>query len=260
MNQLHAITQEIHKNMDAIPSIETIGVFLDMSKAFDKVWHTGLIRKLQSYGIQSKLLVLLENYLSNRKQRFVLNGITSSWKPIKSAVPKGSFSSFLSMIFLIIADDVSFNAVMHNNDICIEYLKDDLNRLHEWSIKWKMIFNPDPSKPVEEVIFTNRNSISYPTISYSDVDVLHVDYHKHLGFVLDGKMNYIKHIDGKIGKANLGIGVLKHLYNYLPRKALIQIYKSFIRPHLDSCDVSITSHLMMIFTVNITLIEQNLIL
>ena len=57
--------------------------------------------------------------------------------------------------------------------------------LHEWSIKWKMIFNPDPSKRVEEVIFTNRNSISSPSISYSDVDVLPVDYHKHLGLVLD---------------------------------------------------------------------------
>ena len=91
-----------------------------------------------------------------------------------------------------------------------------------------MIFNPDPSKPVEEVNFTNRSSISYPTISYSDVDVLSVDYHKHLGFVLDSKMNYIKHIDGKIDK---------RLYNYLPRKTLIQIYKSFIRPHLGYCDV-----------------------
>ena len=129
----------------------------------------------------------------------------------------------------LFADDVSLNAVMHNNDTCIEYLKNSLNRLHEWSIKWKMIFNPDLSKLVEEVIFTNRNSISYPTISYSDVDVLPVDYHKHLGFVLDSKMNYIKHIEGRIDKANLGIGVIKRLYNYLPRKALIQIYKSFIR-------------------------------
>ena len=55
--------------------------------------------------------------------------------------------------------------------------------------------------------------------------------------VLDSKINYIKHIDGKIGKANQGIGFIKRLYNYLPRKALIQIYKSFIRPHLDYCNV-----------------------
>ena len=63
VNQLLAITHEIHKNLDANPPIDTIEVFLDMSKAFDKVWHNGLICKLQSYGIQSKLLKLLEDYL-----------------------------------------------------------------------------------------------------------------------------------------------------------------------------------------------------
>ena len=66
VKQLLAITHEIRKNFDANPSIDTIGVFLDMSNAFDKVWHNGLICKLQSYGIQSKLLKLLENYLYNK--------------------------------------------------------------------------------------------------------------------------------------------------------------------------------------------------
>ena len=66
---------------------------------------------------------------------------------------------------------------------------------------------------------------------------MQVDYHKHLGFILDSKMSYSKHIDDKIGTANQGIGVIKRLYNYLPRKALLQIYKSFIRPHLDYCAV-----------------------
>ena len=68
VNQLLAITHEIHKNLDANPSIDTVGIFLDMSKAFDKVWHNGLICKLQSYGVHSNLLLLLKKYLSNRKQ------------------------------------------------------------------------------------------------------------------------------------------------------------------------------------------------
>ena len=100
-----------------------------------------------------------------------------------------------------------------------------------------MIFNPDPTKPAEEVIFTNRNLTLYNPVSYSGVDVMQVDYHKHLGFILDSKMSYRKHIDGKIVKANQGINVIKRLYNYLPGKALLQIYKSFVRPHLDYCAV-----------------------
>ena len=99
-----------------------------------------------------------------------------------------------------------------------------------------MVFNPDPNKPAEEVIFTNRNSTSYDTLSFPGVDVKTADFHKHLGFVLDSQMNNIKHVDGKIAKENQGIGVIKRLFNYMQRKALLQIYKSFIRPHLDYCD------------------------
>ena len=126
--------------------------------------------------------------------------------------------------------DVSLNAVMYEKNVCANSLNDDLKRLYEWSVKWKMIFNHDHTKPAEEVIFTNRNLTLYNPVSYSGEDVMQVDYHKHLGFILGSK-----HIDGKIGKANQCIGIMKRLYNYLPRKALLQIYKSFIRPHLDYC-------------------------
>ena len=101
VNQLLAITHEIHKTLDANPSTDTIGVFLDMSKAFDKVWHNGLICKLQSYGIQSQLLFLLKNYLFNRKERVVINGVKSSWKPIKSGVHQGSVLGPLYSLYLL---------------------------------------------------------------------------------------------------------------------------------------------------------------
>ena len=69
------------------------------------------------------------------------------------------------------------------------------------------------TKPAEAIIFTNRNSTSYETVAYAGVDVQPVDFHKHLGFVLDSKMNYSIHLDEKVTKANQGIGVIRRLYH-----------------------------------------------
>ena len=65
-------------------------VFLDFSKAFDKVWHSGLIYKLKAIGISGLHLKLIKFYLSNRRQRVVLNNGLSSWEIIPSGVPQGS--------------------------------------------------------------------------------------------------------------------------------------------------------------------------
>ena len=73
---------EIQTAFDENPAVDVRGVFLDISKAFDKVWHDGLIFKLKSYGVEGELLLLLKNYLHNREQRVVLNGQTSEWKRI----------------------------------------------------------------------------------------------------------------------------------------------------------------------------------
>ena len=67
--QLLSITHEIYKGFDANPPLDTRGVFLDISKAFDKVWHEGFIFKLQSYGNTGSLLSLLKDFLSDRLKK-----------------------------------------------------------------------------------------------------------------------------------------------------------------------------------------------
>ena len=74
INQLFAITHEIFEAFDCNPSLEIRSVFLEISKAFDKVWHEGLLYKLKSMGISGELYNLLESYLSGRFQRVLLNG------------------------------------------------------------------------------------------------------------------------------------------------------------------------------------------
>ena len=80
INQLLSVTNEIHKAFDKYPSRETREIFLDISKAFGKVWHEGLIFKLKSNGVSGKLLDLIKSFLSEHYQRVVLNGKSSSWK------------------------------------------------------------------------------------------------------------------------------------------------------------------------------------
>ena len=86
-NQLLYLLDEIHQSFDSTKSLEVRTVFLDISKAFDKVWHDGLIFKLEQNGISGNLLKLLQNYLRNRKQRVVQNGSHSDYSSIESGVP-----------------------------------------------------------------------------------------------------------------------------------------------------------------------------
>ena len=92
--QLLSIIYEIQAAFDNSPTVDVRGVFLDISKGFDKLWHDGLIFKLWSYGVEGELLSLLQNFatfatpnLQNREQRAVLNGRTCGWRKVNSGVP-----------------------------------------------------------------------------------------------------------------------------------------------------------------------------
>ena len=116
LNQLLSITHEIYKPFD--DGFEVRGVFLDISKAFDKVWHKGIIFKLQQNGISGKLLRVLSDFLKDRKQRVILNGQFSSWTSVNAGVPQGSILGPLLFLIYIndLADGLSPNAKLFADD------------------------------------------------------------------------------------------------------------------------------------------------
>ena len=94
-----SITHDIYKAFDCSPSFEVQGVFLDISKAFDKVWYDGLLCKRKRNSINGDLLKFIERFLSDRYKRAVLNEQTSKWNKIKTEIPQGSI---LGLLFFLI--------------------------------------------------------------------------------------------------------------------------------------------------------------
>ena len=91
VSQLLSTAHEIFTGFDSNPSLDTCGIFLDISKTFDRVWHEVLIFKLRSYGIEDSLLYLFKSFLSDRLQRMILSGQASEWRIVLAGVLKAQF-------------------------------------------------------------------------------------------------------------------------------------------------------------------------
>ena len=101
-----------------------------------------------------------------------------------------------------------------------------------------MNFNPDPSKQAEELLFSWKTSSKpYPSLNFNDNPVHQVQLQKHLGLFLDPKLSFDEHIQCILIKTRRIIGLIRKLQPVIPRAALLTIYKSFLRPHLDYRDV-----------------------
>ena len=248
INQLLSITHEIFQSFDV--GFEVRSVFLDISKAFDKVWHKGLIFKLSQNGISGNLLDILSDFLSDRKQRVVLNGQKSTWENVNAGVPQGSIlGPLLFLIYIndlsgdlssktkLFADDTSLFNEAHDINISANELNNDLKKVSNWAFQWKMSFNPDPSKQAQEVIFSRKlKRVTHPPLVFNNA-VSQRKSQKHLGIILDSKLTFEDHYKTVLSKTNRTIGLLRKLQNLLPREALTTIYKAFVRPHLDYGDV-----------------------
>ena len=240
IHQLLAITHEILEAFDRNPSLEVRSVFSDISKAFDKLWHEDLLYNLKSMGISGELYNL-ENYLLGRFQRVVLNGLTSSWRSVLAGVPQGSIlGPLLFLVYIndllnrlksnvtLFADDTSLFTIVKDKNESANILNDDVQLISNWAYKWKMLFNPDPKKPAQEVLFSRKSQIqNHATLSLNNIQVERSNYHKHLGVILDETLNFKERINSAISKVNKGLSVIKNSDTHCHGNHYLQFTKFF---------------------------------
>ena len=170
-----------------------------ISKAFHKIWHDGLVFKLKTYGITGPFLLLIESYLSSRRQRVILNGKSSDWSFIIAGVPQGPVLGPLFLIYINdLADDLSSDAKLFADDASLftvvydktvgaddktvgaDQLNRDLKVVTDWAYQWKMQLNPDINKQAVQVIFSQKKTKPiHPPLFFNDAPVVIKDEQKH---------------------------------------------------------------------------------
>ena len=147
----------------------------------------------------------------------------------------------------LFADDTSLFSVVHDINTSMGDLNEDLEKIGNRALKWKMNFNPDLNKQGQEIIFSRKKTASlHPVVHFDNSPVKLTQIHKHLGMILDSNLSSEHHIKFILNKVNKMIGLLCKFQLILPRHSLTTIYKTFIRSHLDYgdviCDHAFKSH------------------
>ena len=239
--QLIEVYHNIVSSLDAGKSM--CMVFCDLSKAFDRVWHQGLIYKLNSYGVVGKLKEWFQDYLSDRLQRVMYRDCLSSYISTNAGVPQGSVLG--PLLFLIYVNDISNRMLgftrLFADDTSLQFsssnvreieciMNHDLEVLNDWSTKWKMEFNPAKTKVM---YFNLRDRNDNPHLYFQNCELEHVASHKHLGLYFSNDAKWSTHINTILAKAHLKLNLLRKLKYKVNRSTLSRMYITFIRPLLE---------------------------
>ena len=193
-------------------------VFCDISKAFDRVWHKGLIYKLKQHGIEGDFLKWLTDYLNGRQQKVIIRGCTSTFKVIQAGVPQDSVlgpllfliyvndiaDSLLSLTRLFADDSFLFYSASSLDDIQ-GLINHDLILLSQWAKQWFVTF---PSK-TEAILFTLRIFDHMPVLKFKNTHIKFVESHKHLGLTLSYDGKWTDHIHNVKTSAAKVLGIMR---------------------------------------------------
>lgn len=242
----------IYKSLNREVPEYTLGIFLDLKKAFDTVDRKILLKKLEHYGFRGVAYQWFESYLTGRKQFVCVNGINSELRDIEYGVPQGSVlgpvlfllfindlaraTNFLTFLF---ANDTTFQLSSHNVSQLTTVANRELEKASVWFQCNKLTLNVSKTK---YIIFRNKNmklpdeniflKIGSEFLERVGFDMPLKNF-KFLGHIIDEHLSWADHIScvrGKISNGNYALARKKHL---LPPNIRLTLYNGLIRPHLE---------------------------
>ena len=231
----------------------TIGIFLDMKKAFDTVNHQILVDKLNFYGIRGIPLPWLTSYLDNRQKYVIVNGHNghvSSNNTVVCGVPQGPvlgpllfllyindlFLSSNYLSFILFADDT--NIFLHKDLATLTRLiNQELSHVSSWFNANKLTVHPDKSK---FMIFHPRRKQINPSelnILINNTPIARIQEHKFLGIIIHENLSWKQHIISICDKVAKVIGILSKTRRCLPSVTLKTLYNSLFLPYITYCNL-----------------------
>lgn len=234
------IIKEWVKNGGQVDSIYT-----DFSKAFDKVSHRILLRKLKSFGIRNTLLNWFESYLQNRSQFVLIGGFKSARMVPTSGVPQGSILGPLLFILfindlpdilksncLLFADDSKLFRKINDVADCYQ-LQNDVNDLTKWCTLNKLSLNVEKCAAIT---FSNKTNVIHHPYSINNEAIKRVTLVKDLGVWFDVKLTFNHHIKKITRKAYQMLGfIFRSSSHFTKRKSLVRLYDTYVRSRLEYC-------------------------
>lgn len=217
-------------------------IYLDFSKAFDKVPYRRLYKKLLSHGVSGNILNWVQNWLSNRRQRVGIENDYSDWAAVTSGVPQGSVLG--PILFIMYINDLDSNIISKLGKFAddsklgrgvsckedVECLRQDLAKLEKWSEDWQMQFNIDKCS-VMHLGWNNIESdyrLNSSTLKKSELE-------RDLGVLIDKNLKFSDHCSKVANNANITLGMIRRTIKCKSKSIITKLYKALVRPQLEYC-------------------------
>lgn len=221
-------------------------VLLDVAKAFDSVWHQGLISKLQQYGLPTQLCEIIKDFLSNRQFRVRVANEKSTWRPVRAGVPQGALiSPLLYTLYTAdiqkprfaelaqFADDTAL-VYSHRDFRCVsKRLERELEDISEYYAKWRLSLNKEKT---EAIMLSSRMRHTRRPIKFGSGHLEWSSSVRYLGVNLDRRLNFGGHLRKAAASAKTASRLLWPLINprsQLPLEDKLNVYKAMVRPRLS---------------------------